>query len=63
MGISRFRTFEEAERALLVLEPDHAYYQRIRDMFELAERLCPAKPQPGISKFTSIEEKARTSAK
>jgi hypothetical protein len=61
MGITRFRSFEEAELALFVLEPDHAYYQRIREMFELAERLCPVKLQPGISKFTSIEEKARAS--
>lgn len=61
MGITKFSTFEEAERALLVLEPDSAYYQRIREMFELAERLCPAKPQTGITKFRSIEEKGRKS--
>lgn len=57
MGITRFKSFEEAERALWVFEPDNAYYQRIRDMFELAERLCPARPQTGISKFRSIGEK------
>ncbi len=41
MGVTKFRTFEEAEQALWKLEPDNEYFKQIRSTFELAEKLGP----------------------
>lgn len=59
MGVTKFRTFEEAEQALWCISPDAAYFERVRAMFEVAERLRPRNFRPGITKFCSIEEKNR----
>lgn len=59
MGVTKFRTFEEAEQALWCLSPDAAYFERVRAMFEVAEKLRPHNFRPGITKFRSIEEKNR----
>ena len=63
MGIVKFRTFEEAEQALWTFAPDHAYFDRIRELFDVAQRLCPIVPKPGIQKFRNIEERLKVSSK
>lgn len=62
MGIVKFRTFEEAEQALWTFTPDHAYFERIRELFDVAQRLRPTAPKPGIQKFRSIEEHFKDSS-
>lgn len=49
---------EEAERALWQFKPDYDYFERVRALFDLSEQLLRRKPQPGIRKFRSIEERA-----
>ena len=59
MGVTKFRTFEDAEQALWNVAPDTDYYKRVRAMFEFAEKLRPHNFQPGITKYRSIEDKNR----
>lgn len=56
MGITKFNSLEEAEQALWCYKPDQAYFRRIRGLFELAARLYPQEPEPGIRKYRSLEE-------
>lgn len=58
MGISKFKSLEDAERALWEFNPDHLYFERVRALFDLSERLLHREPQPGIKKFHSLEERA-----
>lgn len=60
MSIQKFRSFEEAEKALWEFRPDGNYYTRLRAFFLLAQRLHPIQPQPGIQKFKNIDEKKRS---
>jgi hypothetical protein len=57
MGITKFKSFEDAEQALWEFKPDHAYFERIRGVFELAEQLLLSKAEPGLKKFRSFEER------
>ncbi|MEI6206668.1 MAG: hypothetical protein WCP20_07795 [Desulfuromonadales bacterium] len=59
MGVTRYRTFEEAEQALWNFAPDAAYYEQVRAMFDLAERLRDHSFKPGLTKFRSIADKDR----
>ncbi len=56
MPVYKFKTFEDAERALWTLNPDDEYYRRVRGLFEIAFRLAPPKCRRGIFRFSSIEE-------
>lgn len=58
MGISRFKSLEDAERALWEFKPDHTYFERVRALFDLSEQLLRRVPQPGIRKYHSLEERA-----
>jgi len=60
MGVTKFRTFEEAEQALWNVAPDAEYFAQVRKMFELMERLRSHTFQPGVTKYSSIDEKDRT---
>ena len=59
MGITKFKSFQEAERALWTYFPDEDYYKRIRALFELKEKLSPTKPQPGIRKYKSLDDRMK----
>lgn len=60
MGVQRFSSFEAAEEALWCRKPDAAYLKRIHDLFETAAQLAPRTLyQPGVYRFTSIEEAQR----
>jgi hypothetical protein len=56
MSIQKFKTFEEAEKALWCKEPDENYYKRINNLFELAYRLNPPNYPRGIFKYKTLEE-------
>jgi hypothetical protein len=58
MGIKKFKSFEEAERALWEFEPDQAYFNRLRNLFDLAEKFRPGKVERGIKKYRSLEDRA-----
>jgi hypothetical protein len=59
MPIFKYKSFEEAERALWNFNPDDAYLDRVAALFELAKGLNPIKYPPGIFKFKTIEEANR----
>jgi len=63
MGISKFKSFEDAERALWEFKPDHQYFERVRALFDLSEHLLHREYQPGIRKFHSLAERAALSEK
>lgn len=56
MPVQKFKTFEEAERALWKPHPDEAYYDRVAELWDFAEKLNPISFPKGILKFRTIEE-------
>ncbi len=57
MGVTKFSTFEEAEQALWNFQPASDYFEKIRNLFEMKERLSPTSPEPEIIKYRSIRER------
>lgn len=56
MSIKRYKSFEEAEKALWNYSPDHNYYSKIITLWNFADQLSPGTCIKGIVKFKSIEE-------
>ncbi len=56
MPLQRFRTFEEARRALWVDTGDPRLVARIRSLWEFSAHLVPLEIPRGIRKFRTIEE-------
>lgn len=56
MPIYKYKSFEEAERALWNFHPDEAYYEKVAELWEFANKLSPINCPQGIFKFKSIEE-------
>ena len=54
--IQKFKSFEEARRALWNFNPDKEYYEKVDKFFELAFKLVKTKEKPGIKKFRTLEE-------
>ena len=59
MPIYKYKTFEEAERALWNFNPDEQYYDRVAKLWEFANELNPINYPRGIFKFKTIEEANR----
>ncbi|MCP4153102.1 MAG: hypothetical protein GY757_35550 [bacterium] len=59
MPVQKFKTFEEAEKALVINEPNEAYFKRVAQLFAFADKLNPIKWPKGIFKFKTIEEANR----
>jgi hypothetical protein len=56
MPVQKFKTFEEAERALWNFHPDEAYFARVAELWDFANKLNPVSYPKGIFKFRTIEE-------
>jgi hypothetical protein len=56
MPITKYKTFEEAEKALYCFNPDNNYYDRLEKFFQIATDLYPPKAKRGIIKFRTFEE-------
>jgi hypothetical protein len=56
MPVQKFKTFEEAEKALWNFQPDDAYFARVAELWEFANKLNPISYPRGIFKFKTIEE-------
>ena len=56
MPVQKFKTFEEAEKALWNFKPDDAYLARIAELWDFATKLNPISYPKGIFKFKTIEE-------
>jgi hypothetical protein len=59
MPVQKFKTFEEAEKALWNFKPsipDDAYLARVAELWDFANKLNPISYPKGIFKFKTIEE-------
>jgi len=63
MGLQKFKNFGEAERALWCFNPDEKYFKQVRELFNLANRLCPPDFPRGIFKYRTIDEANETKQK
>jgi hypothetical protein len=54
--IHRYRSFEEAQRALWRFETDAEYYRMLADLFHLGRRLASSTRPAGVFRFHSIED-------
>lgn len=59
MPVYKYKTFEEADKALWNFYPDAAYYRQVAALWRFANQLSPIKYPSGIFKFRSIEEANR----
>lgn len=59
MPIYKYKTFEEAERALWNFHPDEEYFKRVAELWDFADKLNPIKYPKGIFKFKTLEEANR----
>jgi len=56
MSIQKFKSFEEAEKALWTSNPDGAYFKKVREFYRLFAKLSKFSYPSGVYKFRSIEE-------
>ena len=56
MPVQKFKTFEEADRALWCFEPDAAYYKRIEKLFKLAHELYHPEYPKGVHKYKTFAD-------
>ena len=56
MSLYKYKTFEEAEKALWNFHPDENYFKEVEELWEFANELSPIKYPSGIFKFHNIEE-------
>ena len=56
MPVYKYKTFEEAESALWNFRPDEAYFSRVAELWNFANKLCPITYPKEIFKYRSIEE-------
>jgi hypothetical protein len=59
MPVFKYKTFEEAERALWNFKPDENYFKRVAELWDFANQLNPIRYPRGIFKFKTIEEANR----
>lgn len=56
MPVYKYKTFEEAERALWNFHPDAAYFKRVAALWDFANEINPIHYPRGVFKFKTIEE-------
>lgn len=56
MPIFKYKTFEEAERALWNFQPDETYFTKVAELWNFANKLSPIIYPKGIFKFKTLKE-------
>lgn len=56
MPVFKYKTFEEAERALWNFSPDEDYLRRVAELWKFANKLSSIVYPKGIFKFRTIDE-------
>ncbi len=60
MPIYKYRSFEEAEKALWNFNPDKTYFEKVAFILKSGCELLQPKCKPGVRKFKSIQEANRS---
>ena len=56
MPVFKYRTFDQARKALWNFHPDGIYFRQVAELWDTADRLCPVRYPQGIFKYRNIEE-------
>lgn len=56
MPVYKYKTFDDADKALWNFNPDKEYYKRVEELFEFADKLSNIKYSKGVFKFKTFEE-------
>ncbi len=57
MPVKKYKTFEEAEKDLWIINPDEKYYEKVWKMFEFSTEILKNKNVPrGVFKYKTFEE-------
>ena len=59
MPVYKFRTFEDAEKALWNFNPDEIYFAQIAELWAFADKLSRPIYPGGIFKFKSLDDANR----
>lgn len=59
MPVYKYKTFEEAERALWNFSPNGEYYHRVSELWNFANQLNPIVYPSGVFKFKTLEDANR----
>jgi hypothetical protein len=59
MPVQKFRTFDEAAKALWNFSPTSHYYQTVHSLYRLASRFIAVSHSRGIYKFRTFDEAER----
>ena len=53
--IEKFKNLDAADKPIWVKNPDDEYYRKVKEFFEMIEKLSDFKVKPGVQKFTSFQ--------
>jgi hypothetical protein len=56
MGLQKFKSIHEAQRALWCFSPDEKYFKQVKELFKLTKRLGSPNFPRGVFKYHTIEE-------
>ena len=56
MPVQKFKTFEEAEKALWTFQPDKSYFRRLSALYRFTRELNPISYPRGVFKYHSLED-------
>ena len=56
MPIYKYKTFEDAEKALWNFHPDEKYFKKVADLWNFANKLSTIQYPKGIFKFKNLKE-------
>lgn len=56
MPVYKYKSFEEARRALWNFNPDTAYFKQVAELWDTANKFCPISYPKGVFKYKSINE-------
>ncbi len=56
MPVYKYKSFDEARKALWNFHPDQNYFKQVADLWDTANKLSPIKYSKGVFKFKNITE-------
>lgn len=58
MPVIKYRSFEEAQKAMWCFWPTEEYYRKLADLFEFSNQIFShfQRPLPGILKYKSLDQ-------